>query len=59
MVRAAGLEPTLRVERRAKRREPTNYEAMRDLYFSEPASFDEIFTTLSEIENRINENEER
>lgn len=31
-----------------------DYQAMRDMYLTEPASFDEILTTLSELENRIN-----
>jgi hypothetical protein len=31
-----------------------DYQAMRDMYLSEPASFDDILTTLSELEKRIN-----
>ena len=31
-----------------------DYQAMRDMYLTEPASFDEILTTLSRLENRIN-----
>jgi hypothetical protein len=31
-----------------------DYQAMRDMYLTEPASFDEILTTLSGLENRIN-----
>jgi hypothetical protein len=31
-----------------------DYQAMRDMYLTEPASFDEILTTLSVLENRIN-----
>lgn len=31
-----------------------DYQSMRDMYLSEPASFDDILTTLGELENRIN-----
>jgi hypothetical protein len=31
-----------------------DYRAMRDMYLAEPASFDEILTTLADLENRIN-----
>ena len=31
-----------------------DYHAMRDMYLSEPASFDEIMNTLAALENRIN-----
>lgn len=31
-----------------------DYQTMRDMYLTEPASFDDILTTLSELENRIN-----
>jgi hypothetical protein len=31
-----------------------DYQAMRDMYLSEPASFDNILATLSDLENRIN-----
>ncbi|HUY90146.1 MAG TPA: nucleotidyl transferase AbiEii/AbiGii toxin family protein [Pirellulales bacterium] len=31
-----------------------DYDAMRDMYFSEPASFDEILSVLAELERRIN-----
>lgn len=31
-----------------------DYQAMRDMYLSEPASFDEIIATLADLENRIN-----
>lgn len=31
-----------------------DYQAMRDMYLSEPLSFDEILVTLGELENRIN-----
>jgi hypothetical protein len=32
-----------------------DYEAMRDMYLSEPASFDDILGTLAELEYRINQ----
>jgi len=32
-----------------------DYQAMRDMYLTEPASFDNILVTLSELENRINQ----
>jgi Nucleotidyl transferase AbiEii toxin, Type IV TA system len=32
-----------------------DYEAMRDMYLSEPAAFDDVLTTLAELENRINQ----
>ena len=31
-----------------------DYQAMRDMYLSEPASFDDILTTLATLESRIN-----
>ena len=31
-----------------------DYQAMRDMYLSEPASFDDILATLADLENRIN-----
>jgi len=31
-----------------------DYQAMRDMYLSEPASFDDILTTLAKLESRIN-----
>ena len=31
-----------------------DYQAMRDMYLSEPASFDDILATLAELEKRIN-----
>jgi hypothetical protein len=31
-----------------------DYEAMRDMYLSEPISFDEVLTTLGDLEKRIN-----
>jgi hypothetical protein len=31
-----------------------DYQAMRDMYLSEPASFDEVIATLSDLEKRIN-----
>jgi hypothetical protein len=31
-----------------------DYQAMRDMYLSEPISFDDILTTLADLENRIN-----
>jgi hypothetical protein len=31
-----------------------DYQAMRDMYLTEPATFDEILATLAELENRIN-----
>jgi len=31
-----------------------DYQAMRDMYLSEPPSFDDVLTTLAELENRIN-----
>jgi hypothetical protein len=32
-----------------------DYRAMRDMYLTEPANFEDILTTLAELENRINE----
>jgi hypothetical protein len=32
-----------------------DYQAMRDMYLSEPASFDDILATLAQLENRINQ----
>lgn len=32
-----------------------DYEAMRDMYLSEPAAFDDVLTTLAELETRINQ----
>ena len=37
----------------------SDYQAMRDMYLTEPASFDEILATLSELEERINQLGER
>jgi hypothetical protein len=31
-----------------------DYQAMRDMYFTEPASFDDVLVTLAELEKRIN-----
>jgi hypothetical protein len=31
-----------------------DYQAMRDMYLAEPATFDRILSTLSELETRIN-----
>jgi hypothetical protein len=31
-----------------------DYQAMRDMYLSGPASFDDILTTLAKLESRIN-----
>jgi hypothetical protein len=31
-----------------------DYQAMRDMYITEPASFDDILATLADLENRIN-----
>jgi hypothetical protein len=31
-----------------------DYQAMRDMYLAEPASFDDILATLADLENRIN-----
>jgi hypothetical protein len=31
-----------------------DYQAMRDMYLTEPASFDDIIATLADLENRIN-----
>lgn len=39
-------------ERRAALRR--DYQTMRDMYLSEPASFDDILATLADLENRIN-----
>ncbi len=36
-----------------------DYQAMRDMYLSEPVSFDEILATLAELERRINQSGER
>jgi hypothetical protein len=32
-----------------------DYQAMRDMYLTEPASFDDILATLADLENRINQ----
>jgi len=32
----------------------TTRQAMRDMYLTEPASFDDILATLADLENRIN-----
>jgi len=32
-----------------------DYQSMRDMYLTEPASFDEVLATLGELENRINQ----
>jgi hypothetical protein len=32
-----------------------DYQAMQDMYLSEPASFDDILTTLADLERRINQ----
>ena len=32
-----------------------DYQAMRDMYLSEPAPFDDILATLADLENRINQ----
>jgi hypothetical protein len=32
-----------------------DHQAMRDMYLTEPASFDDIFMTLAELERRINQ----
>jgi hypothetical protein len=32
-----------------------DYQTMRDMYLSEPASFDEVLVTLAELERRINQ----
>ncbi|MBO0698944.1 MAG: nucleotidyl transferase AbiEii/AbiGii toxin family protein [Zavarzinella sp.] len=40
-------------ERRAALRQ--DYRAMRDMYLTEPVTFDDILTTLSELEQRINQ----
>lgn len=32
-----------------------DYQAMREMYLTEPVSFEEIVATLSELENRINQ----
>ena len=44
LVPPAGRLPALR----------RDYEAMRDMYLSDPIPFDDILTTLAELENRIN-----
>jgi hypothetical protein len=31
-----------------------DYQAMRDMYLSEPASFDQLLETLTDLEKRIN-----
>ena len=31
-----------------------DYQAMRDMYLSEPLSFDEVMSQLSDVENQIN-----
>jgi hypothetical protein len=45
LVPAAGRLPALR----------RDYEAMRDMYLSEPPSFDEVLATLADLERRINQ----
>jgi hypothetical protein len=32
-----------------------DYQVMRDMYLSEPASFDEVLAILGELEQRIND----
>ena len=32
-----------------------DYQLMRDMYLNEPASFDDILSTLAELEERINQ----
>ncbi|HET6882487.1 MAG TPA: hypothetical protein VFI31_20135 [Pirellulales bacterium] len=32
-----------------------DYQAMRDMYLTEPATFDDILMTLAELERRINQ----
>ena len=32
-----------------------DYQAMRDMYLTEPATFDDILATLADLENRIND----
>jgi Nucleotidyl transferase AbiEii toxin, Type IV TA system len=44
LVPPAAREPALR----------RDYQAMRDMYLSEPASFDEVLATLAQLESRIN-----
>jgi len=34
-----------------------DYQAMRDMYLTDPASFDDILTALAELERRINQAE--
>jgi hypothetical protein len=36
-----------------------DYQAMRDMYLSEPASFDEVLAVLAELERRLNTSAER
>ncbi len=36
-----------------------DYQAMRDMYLTEPTSFDDILATLSELERRINQTQSR
>jgi hypothetical protein len=45
LVPPAGRLPALR----------RDYQAMRDMYLSEPTSFDDVLATLAELENRINQ----
>ena len=49
--RASGEFPVIEVQFR--------YQAMRDMYLTEPASFDEILATLLELEKRINQTDSR
>jgi hypothetical protein len=44
LVPPAGRQPALR----------RDYQAMRDMYLTEPASVDDILATLADLENRIN-----
>jgi hypothetical protein len=32
-----------------------DYQAMRDMYLSEPLSFDDVLATLADLERRINQ----
>jgi hypothetical protein len=36
-----------------------DYHAMRDMYLTEPASFDDIVATLADLEKRINQGGDR
>jgi len=46
------LKRTTRAERLPELRR--DYQLMRDMYLTEPVSFDDILSTLSELEHRIN-----